>query len=131
MKAESLLMSMLLAGFLAGCGMSVEAIRAKEPAYAASYAGQYKPFTTCVTNKIIEKQVPTVIFDDPNKSSTLSTWITDVHGRHLLNEATIVEVEPGKLKVEIRSMITRTIWGDRTHWTDDFIAALDACGKKI
>lgn len=131
MKIKLLLTSVSFMPFLAGCGMSVEAIRAKEPAYAASYAGQYKPFTTCATNKIIEKQVPTVIFDEPNKASTLNTWITDVHGRHLLNEATIVEVEPGKLKVEIRSMITKTIWGNRTHWTDDLIAALDACGKKI
>ena len=115
---------------LSGC-ISVETIRAKEPSYLSTYAGEYKPFSTCVVNKIIERQVPTVLFDDPNKTATISTWISDMYGRHLLNEATIIEVERGKLKVELHSMINKTVWGTVPEPVTQFIAAFDACGKVI
>ena len=122
--------ALLLAGAVSGC-ISVETIRAKEPSYLASYAGEYKAFSSCVTNKIIERQVPTLLFDDPNKTATINTWVSDLYGRHLLNEATIVETEPGKLKVELHSMINKTVWGTVPEPVTQFIAAFDACGKAV
>jgi hypothetical protein len=130
MPSKKLLISIPLLLAAGGC-VSVEQIRSKEPVYVAVYAGQNKAFTTCTANNIIERQAPTIIFDEPNKTSTLSTWTVDVHGRHLLNEATIVESEPGKQKVELRAWVGKTIWGTTTQWTDDFVNALDKCGRKL
>jgi hypothetical protein len=130
MKAIALIAGCACLGVLAGC-TSVAATRAKAPSHVGVYAGEYKAFSTCATNKIIERQVTTVIFDDPNKTATISTWFSDAYGRHLMAEGTVVQSEAGKVKAEIRSVIDKTIWGTVPEPTKQVIDAFEACGKPI
>jgi hypothetical protein len=130
MKISALLAACACVAAVSACS-SVATTRAKAPSYTATYAGEYRPFTTCVVNTLLERMVTTVIFDDPNRTSTVSSWISDPYGRHLVAGGTLVQKEAGKVQVEVRSQIDKTIWGTVPEPTKQFIAGLDACGKTV